>query len=822
MAEAQDVGGRILKTDVEQEMQRSYIDYAMSVIVDRALPDVRDGLKPVQRRILYSMSEMGLDPSKAHRKSAAIVGEVMGKYHPHGDAAIYDAMVRMGQDFSYRYPLIDAHGNFGSIDGDPPAAMRYTEARLSPLSMRLLADIDEETVDFIPNYDGTQQQPVVLPARLPNLLINGASGIAVGMATNIPPHNLGEVIDALVLLLDRPDSTVEDLMGKVKGPDFPTGALILGTEGIRDAYRTGRGRIRMRARAFIEPMEGGRSRIVVTEIPYMVNKRLLLEKIADLVHQHVVEGISDLRDESDRRGMRIVVEIRRDANARVVLNNLFKHTPLEETFGVIMLALVDNQPKVLNLRDACLHYLSFQRDVITRRSRFRLRKAQERAHILEGLRIALDHIDEIVRLIRESKSDDEAKAELMSRFSLSEVQAVAILDMMLRRLTGLEREKIEAEYRELLRKIAELKEILADPLRRDGVIREELLAIREKFADPRRTEIVREAVESGEFDPEDLIPNEEVVVTVTHQGYIKRLPTTAYRPQRRGGRGMAAISTRQEDFVEQLFVTTTHAYVLFFTNRGRVFRVRAHEIPEASRQARGIAIINLIQLDKDEMVQAAVAVRQYDDAHYLFMATRQGTVKKTLLSEFDSPRAGLIGVTLEEGDELIGARLTDGKQEVMLVTRQGQAIRFPEEEVRAMGRTARGVRGIALNSGDQVVAMEVLRPQADLLVATEGGFGKRTPLSEYRVTSRGGKGIRTVTVTERNGPVIGARVVTEADQLMIISSGGIMIRISVADIAVHGRAAQGVRVMKLAPGEKVVTLALLASHDEADEPAGDR
>lgn len=811
---------RILHTDVEQEMQRSYIDYAMSVIVDRALPDVRDGLKPVQRRILYVMSEMGLEPGRPHRKSAAIVGEVMGKYHPHGDAAIYDSMVRMAQEFSYRYPLVDGHGNFGSIDGDPPAAMRYTEARLSPLAMQLLADIDEDTVDFIPNYDNTQEQPVVLPSRFPNLLVNGSSGIAVGMATNIPPHNLGEVIDGLVLLLDRPDTSVQDLMRIIKGPDFPTGGLILGRDGIKDAYETGRGRIRMRARAFIEPMEGGRSRIVVNELPYMVNKAALIQKIADLVHEHRLEGISDLRDESDRRGLRVVVELKRDANPRVVLNNLFKHTQLEETFGVIMLALVDNQPRVLDLRDLCLQYLSFQREVVTRRTRHRLVKAEERAHILEGLLIALDHIDEIITLIRQSRTDEEAKAELMSRFALSEKQAVAILDMMLRRLTGLEREKIQAEYEELLRKIDEYKAILGDPAKRDAVIRSELRAIREKFADPRRTEIVAAAESAADFNPEDLIPDEEIVVTVTNQGYVKRLPITVYRPQRRGGRGMAAISTRQEDFVEQLFVTTSHSYVLFFTNLGRVYRVRGHEIPEASRQARGTAIVNLIPLERGEVVQAAIPVRQYDDEHYLFIATRNGVVKKTVLSEFDSPRTGLIGITLGEGDEVVNACLTDGNQEVILVTRRGQAIRFREEETRPMGRMARGVHGVALEDGDLVVAMDVVRPDGDLLVTSELGFGKRTPLSEYRITGRGGKGIRTLNVAEKNGEIVGAVVVGEQDEVMIISSSGVMIRIAVADVPEQGRSTMGVRLMKLDEGQKVVTLALIAARD--DEQASNR
>jgi len=809
--------GRVVPIHVADEMKRSYLDYAMSVIVDRALPDVRDGLKPVQRRILYAMDELGVRPDRPHRKSARIVGDVMGKYHPHGDAAIYDAMVRMAQDFSYRYPLVDGHGNFGSVDGDPPAAMRYTEARLSRIAMEMMRDIDKETVDFMPNFDDSLQQPVVLPSRIPNLLVNGASGIAVGMATNIPPHNLGEIIDGLVMLIDNPDATIEQLMTVIRGPDFPTGAQILGRDGIKEAYKTGRGRIKVRGKARIEQLTNGRQRIVITELPFQVNKANLIAKIAELHRDKVIDGISDLRDESDRNGMRIVIELRRDANARVVLNRLYRHTQLETTFGVIMLALVDGEPRILTLKDALVHYLKHQEEVIIRRTRYDLRKAEERAHILEGLRIALDHIDEIIALIRSSKTDAEAKQGLMERFGLTEKQAVAILDMQLRRLTGLEREKIEAEYQELLKTIARLREILGDIRKVYEVIRTELLEIKEKYADERRTEIVATA---DEIEEEDLIADEDVVITMTHYGYIKRLPTTAYRPQRRGGRGVAAMGTREDDFVEHLFVTSTHSYILFFSNKGKVYRVKGYDIPEVGRTARGTAIVNLIDLPRDERVQTAIPIRSYEGDYYLVMATKKGVIKKTPLAEYDSPRNGLIGITLDEDDELVGVRLTDGNEHILLVTAQGQAIRFPEDTVRPMGRAARGVLGVRLEEGDYVVAMDVVRPGADLLVVTELGYGKRTPLEEYRVTNRGGKGIRTLQVTRRNGLVAAASVVRDGEEVMIISAEGIMIRMKVDDISRQGRATQGVRLMRLGDADKVVAVAHIKSKDEDDEGEG--
>lgn len=803
--------GKIVPIGLEEEMQRSYLHYAMFVNVDRALPDVRDGLKPVQRRILYGMSELGLRPDRPYRKSARAVGDVMAKYHPHGDIAIYDTMVRMAQDFSMRYTLIDGHGNWGSVDGDPAAAMRYTEARLSPFAMEMLRDIDKDTVDFIPNFDESTEQPSVLPSRVPNLLVNGALGIGVAMATNIPPHNLREVIDALVLLIDEPDATIDQLMRVIKGPDFPTAGLIVGRSGIRDAYTTGRGRIIMRAKTQIEQMQGGRQRIVVTEIPYMVNKATLVERIADLHNEKRVDGIVALRDESDREGMRIVIELRRDANAHVVLNQLFKHSQMQETFGVIMLALVDGEPKLLNLKSMLMHYLNFQREVVTRRTRFDLRKAEERAHILEGYRIALDNIDEIIAIIRGAASDADARTKLMSRFGLSERQAVAILDMQLRRLTGLEREKIEAEYAELLKTIAHLKSLLENPEKMANLIKEELLDVRERFGDDRRTQII---AEESEIDYEDLIAEEDIVITLTHAGYIKRLPVDTYRSQRRGGRGITALNTKDEDFVEHLFITSTHTYIHFFTNMGRVYRLRGHEIPEAGRNARGTNIVNLIPIEKGETVQAAIPVSKYMEDHYLFMATKQGIVKKTALPEFDSSRSGIIGITLEEGDELVGVLHTEGDCEVVLVTAQGQAIRFKEDEVRAMGRQARGVMGIRLEPGDAVVAVDGIRPDTDVLVISEKGYGKRTPVEEYRLTGRGGKGIRTLNVTDKNGLIVGARVVREDEELMAVSANGIMIRVAVKDISRQGRSTQGVTVMRLDEGDSVRAVAQLASKEE--------
>lgn len=803
--------GKIIPVGLEEEMRRSYLHYAMYVNIDRALPDVRDGLKPVQRRILYGMGELGLRPDRPYRKSARTVGDVMANYHPHGDAAIYDTMARLAQDFSTRYPLIDGHGNWGSIDGDPPAAMRYTEARLSSIAMEMLRDIDKNTVDFVPNFDESTEQPSVLPSRFPNLLCNGSLGIGVAMATNIPPHNLGEVIDALTLLIDKPDATLDEIMKKIKGPDFPTAGIIVGRSGIREAYATGRGRIVMRARVQIEQMQGDRHRLVITEIPYMVNKAALIQKIAELHNEKRVEGITALRDESDREGMRIIIELRRDAHPHVVLNQLYKFSQLQETFGVIMLALVDGEPKVLTLREMLCHYLDFQREVVTRRTRFELEKAEERAHILAGLLIALDNIDEIVAIIRGAKSDQEAREKLMSRFGLTERQAVAILDMQLRRLTGLEREKIENEYAELQTTIARLREILGDESKLMEVIRNELLDIKERFADERRTEII---AEEGEINIEDLIAEQDVVVTITHAGYIKRLPVSTYRAQRRGGRGITAMGTREEDFVQQLFIATTHTYILFFTNRGRVYRLHGYEIPEASRNARGTNIINLLPIEKDEVIQAAIPIASYEGEYHLFMATKQGVVKKTLLQEFDSSRAGLIGISLDEGDELVGVLLTREGQEIVMVTARGQAIRFPEETVRAMGRQARGVRGIQLDPEDYVVAIDTVRPDADLMVITQCGYGKRTPLADYRVTNRGGKGIRTLRVTEKLGLIAGGRVVQEDEELMIISRSGVMIRLPVSAISRQGRNAQGVRLMRVDEGDAVRAVAPIAAKAE--------
>ncbi|MGI6148760.1 MAG: DNA gyrase subunit A [Limnochordia bacterium] len=808
-------GGKVIPIKITDEMRTSYINYAMSVIVERALPDVRDGLKPVQRRILYGMSELGTRYDRPHKKSARIVGEVMGKYHPHGDSAIYDAMVRMAQPFSYRAMLVDGHGNFGSVDGDPPAAMRYTEARLSKIAMEMLRDIEKDTVDFMPNFDETLEQPEVLPSRFPNLLVNGAQGIAVGMATNIPPHNLGEVIDGIVAMIENPDITTKDLMKHIKGPDFPTGAVIMGREGIREAYETGRGRIKVRAKTQIEQLSNGKTRIVVTEIPYMVNKARLVEKIAELVRDKKVEGITDLRDESDRSGTRIVIEVRRDANPQVILNRLYKHTQLQDTFGVIMLALVDNEPKVLSLKDMIRHYLDHQCDVVVRRTRFDLRKAEERAHILEGYRIALDNIDEVIATIRGARSDQDAREQLMSKFGLTERQAVAILDMQLRRLTGLEREKIEAEYAEILKTIARLREILGDMGLVYQIVKEELLAIKEEFADERRTKIGRSA---GELEEEDLIADEDIVVTVTHRGYIKRLPVDAYRAQRRGGRGITALHTKSDDFVEQLFVASTHSTILFFTNRGRVYRLRGHEIPEASRSARGTAIINLLSLDPGERIQATIPIAEYSEDQYLVMATRKGVIKKTMLSEFANLRSGgLICITLDDEDEVIGVKLTDGSQEIMLVTKHGQAIRFLETDVRPMGRNARGVKGVTLDGDDAVVGLDVIINDCELLVVTENGFGKRTPVSEYRRTGRGGKGIKTLNMTDKTGPIIGIQLVHESNEIMIISLEGIMIRIPVSDISRQGRATQGVTLMRLDEGDRVVALAHIAGREEDEE-----
>ncbi len=801
----QPTDGKVIPIDIESEMKRSYLLYSMSVIVGRALPDVRDGLKPIHRRILYAMRELGLSPDKPHRKAATIVGEVMGKYHPHGDAAIYDTLVRMAQDFSHRYPLIDGHGNFGSVDGDPPAAMRYTEARMAKIALKLLADIDKETVNFVPNFDESLKEPTVLPARFPNLLVNGSAGIAVGMATNIPPHNLGEVIDGVTMLIDNPDASIKELIMVIKGPDFPTGGLIMGRDGIRDAYTTGRGSIKMRARARIETSSAGKTRIIVTEIPYQVNKAKLVESIAALVRDRKIDGITDLRDESDREGMRIVIELRRDANPNVVLNQLYKHTQMQETFGVIMLVLVDGQPRVLNLKEILHYYIKHQEEVVTRRTRFELARAEERAHILEGLKIALDNLDAIITLIRESRTPDIARHGLMKKFKLSEKQAQAILDMRLQRLTGLERKKIEDEYVDVIKLIAKLRAILADERKVLEVIKQELVAIKEEFADPRRTEITAAATK---IDIEDLIAEEDIVVTLTHQGYIKRLPLTTYRNQRRGGRGVAGMNTKEEDFVEHLFVTTTHDYILFFTDRGKMYSIKAYEVPEASRQARGTAVVNLISLSPGESIRAVIPIREFADDKYLVMATRQGIIKKTSLSIYDNARrSGIIAIDLSPGDDLVSVELTSGGEELIIVTARGQSIRFKEDEARPMGRVAHGVKGISLAKGDSVIGMDVVRQGCDLLVVTANGFGKRTPLVEYRVQSRGGKGIKTFKITPRTGPAADVKVLTGGDELMIISAEGIIIRMNAADISQQGRLTQGVRVMKLEDGDHVVSVA---------------
>lgn len=804
--------GRVIPIDINEEMKHSYLDYAMSVIVGRALPDVRDGLKPVHRRILYAMHGLGITPDRPHRKSAYIVGEVLSKFHPHGDVAVYDTLVRLAQDFTCRYPLIDGHGNFGSVDGDAPAAMRYTEARMAKIATYMLQDIEKDTVDFVPNYDGTTKEPVILPARIPNLLINGSAGIAVGMATNIPPHNLREVIDGVIMLIDNRDAGIEDLMKVIHGPDFPTGGMIMGHDGIRSAYLTGRGSIKVRARASIETGDNGRQSIIVSEIPYLVNKARLIEKIAELVKDKKIEGIADLRDESDRRGMRIVIELKRDANPDVILNQLYRHTQMQDTFGVIMLALVDGEPRILNLRDVLYYYLEHQKEVLVRRTRFDLNRAEARAHIVEGLRIALDHIDEIIDIIRSSRTVEMAKNRLMLSFELSEKQAEAILDMRLQRLTGLERDKLEEEYGELLAKIAYLRSLLADENKILGVIKEELLEIKEKFGDPRRTVIVDEDVE---FEEEDLIAQEDVVITITDRGYIKRMPLDTYRSQRRGGRGIHAMNVKENDFLEHLFITTTHHFLLFFTNKGKVYRLKVYEIPEASRQARGTAIVNLLYLDRGEYITAVIPVKEFVEGYYLFMSTRNGLVKKTALSEYDtSRRDGVIAISLDEEDELVNVALTDGNEEIILGTRHGVVIRFHESDVRPYGRVSRGVRGIKLRPEDRVVAMDVVREDAELLVVTENGYGKRTRLAEYRLQSRGGTGLTGVKITDRNGPLVDLKVVRSGEEIMLISAEGVMIRLKADDIPVMGRVTRGVLLMKLSEGDHVVAVARVAGDDE--------
>jgi DNA gyrase subunit A len=805
---------RIEPRDLEEEMRSSYLDYAMSVIVGRALPDVRDGLKPVHVRILWGADQEGVRAGSNRRKSSYIVGSVLGRFHPHGDVAVYDALVRLGQDFASRYPLIDGQGNFGSADGDPAAAMRYTEARLSPMAMELLRDIDKDTVDFRPNYDNQFQEPVVLPARFPNLLANGSSGIAVGMATNIPPHNLGEVIDATVALLDNPELTSEDLMRYVKGPDFPTGALIMGTSGIRDAYLTGRGSIRVRAKVHVEESNRGGQRLVVTELPYQVSGDRLLARIGELVKDGRLTGISDINNETNREGTRLVIDVRRDAVPQVVLNQLYKHTQLQDTFGVIALALVDGVPRVLGLADMLSHYVTHQITVVVRRTRFELRKAQERAHILEGLLVALDHLDEVIALIRAAESAEAARGQLMERYGLSEVQATAILDMQLRRLAALERRRIQDEYAELQNRIAELKAILEDPSKVRGIIKKEILDIKRRFADPRRTEI---RPDEGELSIEDLIAAEPVVVTVTRTGYVKRVPLTDYRAQGRGGRGVRGANLREDDIVQFLFITNTHHWVLFFTNKGRVYRVKVHELPEAARNSRGTYIANIpgASFQPDEKIAAVLDLDDYDSGRFLVLGTRNGMVKKTALAEYDSPRMGLAAINLRDDDELIGVKLTSGHDDLMFISRKAMAVRFRESEVRPMGRQTSGVTAMKLRGDDKVLSMEVVRPNAHLLVVTDAGFGKRTPLEQYQRKGRGIQGVKTAELTEARGFLAGAMVVQDEDDVFLITDSGQVIRTRVNEIRRAGRATQGVRIMRLgANADRVAAVAPVVKDEE--------
>lgn len=815
---------RIVPIDLQGEMKKSYIDYAMSVIAARALPDVRDGLKPVQRRILYSMAELGVTADKPYRKSARIVGDTMGKYHPHGDSSIYDAMARMAQDFSIRYMLVDGHGNFGSVDGDEPAAMRYTEARLSKISMEMLADINKDTVDFGPNFDESLQQPLVLPARFPNLLVNGVGGIAVGMATNIPPHNMGEVIDAVVKIIDNKvadqDTEIDELIGIVKGPDFPTYGKILGKSGIKKAYRTGRGKILVRAKADIETYAGNKQRIIVSELPYQVNKARLIMKIAELVKEKKIEGISDLRDESGRSGMRMVIELKRDANANIVLNKLYKHTSMQETFGFNMLALVNNEPKILNLKEILEHYLLHQEDVITRRTKYDLKKAEERAHILEGLLKALDVIDEVIALIRASKNVAEAKMGLMDKFGFTEVQAQAIVDMRLRALTGLEREKLMKELEDLKALIAKWKAILADEKLLLGVIKEEILVIRDKYSDARRTIIT---YDEGEINVEDLIKDELTAITMTHLGYIKRMPISAYKNQHRGGKGMKGVSTREEDFVEDIFIAATHSYLFFFTNKGKVYRLKTYEIPESSRIARGTALVNLLQIGPDEKITAVVPIREYKEDNYLVMATKKGMFKKTSLDEYANIRSnGLQAINLREDDDLIEVKLTDGNAEIFLGTKMGQCIRFSEEHIRGIGRNSIGVRGMSLNPEDEVIGMQLLSQGKYILAVSERGLGKRTDMSEFTLQNRGGKGVKFYKITEKTGNVIGMKAVDEDNELILITNEGIVIRINVSDISELSRVTSGVKLMDLDAGISIAGIARLKAIEQIDDEIDDK
>ena len=806
---------KLIQHEISDEMQNSYIDYAMSVIVGRALPDVRDGLKPVHRRILYGMSGLGVTPDKPHKKSARIVGEVMGKYHPHGDSSIYDAMVRLAQPFNTHYPLVDGHGNFGSVDGDGAAAMRYTEARMTPLALQMLRDLDKDTVDFMANFDGEEKEPVVLPARIPNLLVNGSNGIAVGMATSIPPHNLSEVIDACVKLIDEPESTVEDLIKIVKGPDFPTGAVIMGKGPMREAYRTGQGKVVVRAVTEIEEAARGKQQIIVTEIPYQVNKARLIEKIADLVNDKKIEGITDLRDESNRKGMRIVIELKRDANPNIILNRLYKHTQMQDSFSMIMLALVDGRPKVLNLYEIISEYLKHQKEVVTRRTIYDKKKAEARAHILEGYLIALDNIDEIIKIIRSSYND--AKEKLMERFTLSEIQAQAILDMQLRRLQGLEKEKIQNEYDELLKRIAYYAQLLADEKMLMGVIKDELLEIKDKWGDKRKTKIKADA---QEIDEEDLIEEEKVCITLSHLGYVKRVPVDTYKAQKRGGKGITALTTRENDFVKSMIITSTHDYLMFFTNTGKAHRIKAYEIPEATRTAKGTPVVNFLNLLQRERVTAVIPIKEFAEDKFLIGVTKHGIIKKTALSNFDTNRkTGLIAMNLKDDDELIGIKQTTGKNNVIIVTKHGKCICFSEEDVRPMGRIAGGVRAIKLENDDEVVSMELVEPGQELLVVTQKGFGKRTKVEEYKIQVRGGKGLLTYDKAKfkKTGELVGAIVVDDEDDVMLINSDGIIIRMQAKEISKLGRATQGVKIMNVKEDTNIISLAKVARQDELEK-----
>lgn len=808
---------KIIDTNISEEMRKSYLDYAMTVIVSRALPDVRDGLKPVHRRILYSASELGLTPDKPHKKSARIVGDVLGKYHPHGDTAVYDAMVRLAQSFSMRYPLIDGHGNFGSIDGDGAAAMRYTEARMSKMAMELLRDFNKDTVDFRPNFDETLKEPVVLPSRFPNLLVNGSSGIAVGMASSIPPHNLTEVIDGTIAYIDDPEIDIPGLMKYVKGPDFPTGAIIEGKENIREAYMTGRGFVKVKSRVEIEDAKNNKSRIIVSEIPYVVNKAKLIEKIAELVKDKRVDGISDLRDESDRTGMRIVIEIKRDYNPNIVLNNLYKHTQLQDNFSIIMIALVNNEPKVLNLKDMIHHYVVHQREIVVRRTKFDLDKAEARAHIVEGLRIAIDNIDEVIRIIRASYDDAEQK--LMDAFNLSEIQARAIVDMRLRRLQGLEREKLDAEYAELMQMIARFREILANQHLVDDIIKQELTEIREQFGDERRTEIV---ADEGDINIEDLIEEEKVAITLTNFGYIKRLPEDTYKAQNRGGKGITALTTREEDFVKDLFITSTHDYLLFLTNKGKMYRIKAYDVPEAKRQAKGTAAINLIHIDTDEQIKAIIPIKDFDNEHeFLILATRKGIIKKTKLKEFDTNRkTGLMAIKIADDDELISVNLTDGTKDIFIVTKHGKGIRFNENDVRETGRNTMGVKAITTDDDDELVSMSIIKESDEnkyILTVTENGYAKITLSQEYRCQNRGGKGMKAHNINDKTGFIAGSLIVEKEDDIMMLSTSGSIIRMHSSEISIMGRDTQGVIAMRLSTDDKVVSIAKIFSEDGVNE-----